>query len=105
MAEQFLHRAYVVTGFQQVGREGMPKRVARRGFGNAGGPYGSLNGPLDAVGQQMVPDQLSSVRRVAQLPGRKDGLPRPLTRCLRVFSAKRKWQRNPRVADLQIVFV
>ena len=46
VAEQFLYRADVVAGLQEMGGEGMAEGMSGCGFGDAGGADGVLDRPL-----------------------------------------------------------
>ncbi len=54
VAEEFLDGSDVLAGLEQVGREGVPERVARRGYGDPGSAHGLLHRPLEDRFVQVV---------------------------------------------------
>jgi hypothetical protein len=89
MTQELLDRTDIVARFEQVGRERVPQRVARRRPCNATGSRGVLDGALDDRFVQVMPAAFTG-RRIPVEPGRrKDPLPGPFTRCTRIFRAQR----------------
>src|ERR1051326_2949528 len=94
MPEELLHRADVVAGFQQVGRERVPKGVAARPLGDPRPADGAGDGALHGTGVQvMTPELLACGIPVA--PGRgKDPLPGQLRRRVGELSLQRVRERD-----------
>ena len=54
MAQQFLHRFYIVAGFQQMGSEAVAKTVAGRALGDARSFHGGGDLTTDGAFVEMV---------------------------------------------------
>ena len=78
MSEQLLHRADVVAGFQEVGREGVAQGVAAHALGDAGGVGRLADRALRHRVVQMVTAHHAVLRIGGAVIGRKHVLPDPL---------------------------
>jgi len=101
MAQEFLDRSYIVTAFEQVSCERMPESMARGPLRQPCSwdciPHGLLN--------QGFINVMSSHSPVFVFFLRKDPLPTPVGRGIRVLAAKRIGQQNaaPAVGKVFIV--
>lgn len=88
MPQQLLDSPDVIARLEQVSRERVPQRVARRRPRDASGTYRILHGTLKDRLVQMMPAPLSS-RLVHVEPGRGENpLPGPLERRVRVTACR-----------------
>ena len=104
MAEQFLHRADVVSPLEQVRREGMAKAVTGHALVDSRCPCRIRDGPLDDGLVQVMPAFASLL--VAPSPRRgKDPLPQPLVRGRRKLPRDRVRQPDLSPSARQILVV
>jgi hypothetical protein len=77
VSQQLLHRPDIVPGLKQMGRKGVPQRMAARSLSNPTRPnclgHGSLNDRL----MQMMPLNAARLRIPISAPSREDPLPWP----------------------------
>lgn len=98
VTEQFLDGSDVVPAFEQVGGEGVTKRVAGCGFGERGLANCRLEGTLDRTLVQVMPTPHAAARIAAWLGGREHVLPAEVVRRVRVLSSECMGQLDARVA-------
>lgn len=99
VAEQFLHRTDVVTGFEEVRGEGMAKGMAGDGFGDAGTQRGLAHSFLQRTFVVMMAASLAAPWIGGEFCGRKEILLGPFPGCMRVFFRQSVGQ-----VDFAIVF-
>lgn len=84
MPQQLLDRADVVAVFQEMGGERVPECAARRALGDPTPANRPANGLLHGRRVEMVA-HFAAIFAARPLPGRKDVLPQPFRRCIRVL--------------------
>jgi hypothetical protein len=89
VAEQFLHRPDIVPVLEQMGRKRMPKRVWTHTLGDTRLPCRVRHGLLDYRFVKVKPGRWSPSRIGTHARSRKDELPRPLCRRIRVLAVER----------------
>ena len=89
VAQQFLHRANVRTGFQQVRGEAMTQRVRMHGLGDAGGPRRLLDRALDGARIDVVPAVGAGPVAGLVVRAGEHPLPRQFASGARIFAADR----------------
>ena len=94
VTEQLLHHSNVVAVLEQMGRKRMPESVRTHTFGNACLPRRVRHRFLDDRFVNVEPGRWSPFRIGAYARGRKDELPGPLRRCVRVLAVERERQDN-----------
>jgi hypothetical protein len=101
--EQFLHRADVVAGLEQVRGERMPQRVAARRLGDAG----RAHGPRHRALQPFFVDVVAANRAVAgiarALHRREQVLPRQFARRVRILARQRMRQVHADPRGVQVL--
>jgi len=102
VAEQFLHRADVRAGFEQVGGEAVPQRVATDGFRDVRLACGISYGPLQSSFVDVVPPCFSRGRIDIKARCREDVLPSPLAGGAGVFPFEGRPEGRPSVAEFQV---
>lgn len=85
VAEQFLHRANIVTVLQQVGREGVAQGMAPRMRGEPSLATGFFDCFLQDGFVEVMPTDLAGAGIGRELGGRKDKLPFPLLGAIGIF--------------------
>ena len=104
MAQPFLHRANIVSTFQQVGGEGMAKRVRSRRLGDPRCRHRLLHRPLQPLLVEMMTLPLHPATRVDRVTARgKNLLPAPARIRRGVLALQGIRQVNGRFAPPQIV--
>src|SRR5690606_18180365 len=105
VAEQLLHRADVVAGFEKMRGEGVAQRVAGRRLDDAGPVAGELDCALQGrlVDVMSAPAASARVRRLAS--GREDVLPPQVTAGVRVLASQGMRQMHLTKATGQISLV
>ena len=90
VAQQFLHRANIVTIAQHMGRETMAQRMRRRGLVDTGMQRRLLDCALQSLLVQMMTSDDARARVRRKLVRRKHVLPGPLTRRIWVLAFQRE---------------
>jgi len=103
VAEEFLDRADVVAGFEEVGGEGVAQRVAACGLGDACVAHGGLDGALDDRLVQVVAVVLPGVAVAVEADGGKDPLPAPLRCGVWILSDERAGEGGMAATALEIL--
>ncbi len=95
VAEELLDRADVVAVLKKVRREGVPERMASRGFVQARAAHCVLDGALQDRFVEVVPAPLAGQPIDMDSCRRKDPLPGPLPSCRRILPPQGAGQRHP----------
>jgi drug/metabolite transporter (DMT)-like permease len=103
--EQLLHRADVVAGFQQMGRERVAQRVRRRRFGHPGRPHGQLECALHRLIGHMLPAYHARARVDRKLHRGKNILPGPFPSGIRILAIERIGQPDLAMPGRQVLAV
>ena len=102
VAELLLHRADIHAPLKQVRCKGVSKGVATGGLVDTGTANGSPHRLLYSAFVEMVSSALAGTRVHTHARSRKDVLPRPIPRCIRVLPGKRTRQFHRAAARLAI---
>src|SRR5437870_1259056 len=102
VAQQFLDGADVAAVFEQMGGEGVSKRVRCSAFAEPRPPNSVEHGALqDRLVQVMTAALARSPVDIEPSSGKRP-LPRPFPPCVRVFASEGPWQLDPAGATRQI---
>ncbi len=105
VAEQFLHGADVIAGFEQVGGEAVAQRVRVRRLVDPGAPRGLFDVALDGLFVDVVAADHAAARVGAVAGGGKDVLPAPFAAGVRIFTLQGMRQFHVGHAGGQILVV
>ena len=102
MAEQFLHGADVGPLLQEMGRERVPQCMGTGRLGKARLLHRPLHRLLHGGGGAVVPLDVAAPRILGPPLRRKDVLPSPLCRCIRILPPQSLRHRGRPVPGLQV---
>ena len=95
VAEKFLYGPNIVAGFEQVRRERVAQRMRHGGFGDACVADRLTHRALEGLVAQVMAALDATARIDGTIRRRKDILPRPCARCVRILAVQARRQTRP----------